>query len=182
MPPSLQTRPSAYSREALLACAQGALFGHENAQLPTPPMMMIDRILHISNQKGMYGKGEIIAELDIDSKLWFFDCHFISDPVMPGCLGLDAMWQLVGFFLGWSGYPGKGRALGCGELKFRGQVLSNASLVRYHIHVKKIVVRSFSVCIADGFLSVDDKQIYAAKDLRVGVFSPKALKKLSESI
>jgi 3-hydroxyacyl-[acyl-carrier protein] dehydratase/trans-2-decenoyl-[acyl-carrier protein] isomerase len=162
---------STYSKEELLACGEGKLFGPGNAQLPMPNMLMLDRISHISTSGGEYGKGEIIAELDITPDLWFFDCHFPGDPVMPGCLGLDAMWQLVGFFLGWKGNPGKGRALGSGEVKFTGQILPSAKLVTYHINLKRVIERKLIMGIADGRVSVDGKDIYFAKDLRVGLFS-----------
>lgn len=162
---------SSYSKEALLSCGKGELFGPGNAQLPMPNMLMLDRIAHISTTGGEYGKGEIIAELDITPDLWFFDCHFPGDPVMPGCLGLDAMWQLVGFFLGWKGNPGKGRALGSGEVKFTGQILPSAKQVTYHINLKRVIERKLIMGIADGRVSVDGKDIYFAKDLRVGLFS-----------
>src|SRR6056297_4323311 len=135
------TRPSSFEREELLQCGHGEMFGPGNAQLPVPNMLMMDRIAHISNEGGSYGKGEIIAELDIHPDLWSFACHFPGDPVMPGCLGLDAMWQLFGFFLGWRGNPGRGRALGCGEVKFSGQVLPEASKVVYTINIKRVIER-----------------------------------------
>jgi len=160
-----------YSKEELLSCGKGDLFGPSNAQLPMPNMLMLDRITHIATEGGEYNKGEIIAELDINPDLWFFDCHFPGDPVMPGCLGLDAMWQLVGFFLGWKGNPGKGRALGSGEVKFTGQILPSSSKVTYHIHLKRVIERKLIMGIADGKVSVDGKDIYFAKDLRVGLFS-----------
>ena len=159
-----------YSKDELIACGYGELFGPGNAQLPTDNMPMLDRISHISSEGGTNGKGEIIAELDIHPELWFFECHFPGDPVMPGCLGLDAMWQLVGFFLGWRGNPGRGRALGCGEVKFSGQILPSASKVVYRINVKRVIERKLVMGIADGSLSVDGKEIYTAKDLRVGLF------------
>jgi len=162
---------SAYSREELIDCGHGNMFGPGNAQLPLPNMLMFDRIRHIATQGGEYGKGEIIAELDITPDLWFFDCHFRGDPVMPGCLGLDAMWQLVGFFLAWKGNEGRGRALGAGEVKFTGQILPTASKVTYHINLKRVIERRLIMGIADGRVSVDDKDIYFAKDLRVGLFS-----------
>jgi 3-hydroxyacyl-[acyl-carrier protein] dehydratase/trans-2-decenoyl-[acyl-carrier protein] isomerase len=161
---------SAYTKEDLIACGHGELFGPGNAQLPTDNMLMLDRISHIGSEGGMYGKGQIVAELDINPDLWFFRCHFPGDPVMPGCLGLDAMWQLVGFFLGWRGNPGRGRALGCGEVKFTEQVLPSASRVVYNIHMKRVIERKLVMGIADGILSVDDREIYLAKDLRVGLF------------
>ena len=134
-------------------------------------MLMLDRIAHISSEGGSYGKGVIIAELDINPDLWFFDCHFPGDPVMPGCLGLDAMWQLLGFFLGWRGNPGRGRALGCGEVKFSGQILPSANRVVYTINIKRVIERKLIMGIADGSISVDEREIYAASDLRVGLFT-----------
>ena len=159
-----------YNRDELLECGHGKMFGEGNAQLPTPNMLMLDRIAHISDTGGEFGKGEIIAELDITPDLWFFDCHFPGDPVMPGCLGLDAMWQLVGFFLAWKGNEGRGRALGCGEVKFTGQILPQAKQVTYHINLKRVIERKLVMGIADGRVSVDGKDIYFAKDLRVGLF------------
>jgi len=160
-----------YTREELLECGKGLMFGTGNAQLPLPPMLMIDRIVNISDQGGTYGKGEIIAELDISPDLWFFDCHFQGDPVMPGCLGLDAMWQLVGFFLGWMGGPGHGRALGASEVKFTGQVTPDNKLVTYHIDLKRVIMRKLVMGIADAEMRVDGRSIYAAKELRVGLFT-----------
>lgn len=162
---------NSFNKEELIACGKGELFGPGNAQLPLPNMLMLDRISHISAQGGEFGKGEIVAELDITPDLWFFDCHFPGDPVMPGCLGLDAMWQLVGFFLGWKGNPGRGRALGSGEVKFTGQILPDATKVTYHINLKRVIERKLVMGIADGRVSVDGKDIYFAKDLRVGLFS-----------
>jgi len=162
---------SSYSLEDLIECGHGRLFGPGNAQLPIPNMLMIDRVAHISETGGEYNKGEIIAELDISPELWFFDCHFPGDPVMPGCLRLDAMWQLVGFFLGWKGNPGRGRALGCGEVKFTGQILPTAKKISYHINLKRVIERKLIMGIADGRVAVDGKDIYFAKDLRVGLFS-----------
>src|SRR5215831_5901114 len=155
----------------LLACARGELFGPGNARLPLPPMLMFDRITRIADRGGAHDKGEIEAELDINPLLWFFKCHFKDDPVMPGCLGLDAMWQLVGFFLGWLGGLGKGRALGVGEVKFIGEVLPSARVVSYAIDLKRVVMRKFTLGIADGVMKVDGKPIYEAKDLRVGLFT-----------
>jgi len=164
-------RQSSYSRDELLACGRGDLFGPGNAQLPMPNMLMLDRITSITADGGEFGKGQILAELDINPDLWFFDCHFPGDPVMPGCLGLDAMWQLIGFFLGWSGGPGRGRALGVGELKFTGQVLPDAKLVTYKIDIKRMIMRNLVMGIGDAELAVDGKVIYVAKNLRVGLFT-----------
>lgn len=164
-------RSNQYSKEALLACARGELFGEGNAQLPLPNMLMVDRIVEINDHGGKYGKGEIIAELDINPDLWFFACHFEGDPVMPGCLGLDAMWQLVGFYLGWSGGLGRGRALGCGEAKFTGQVLPTHKKITYHIHIKRTIMRQLVLGIADAVMSVDGKEIYTGHDLKVGLFT-----------
>ena len=164
-------RQNSYTYEELLQCGQGELFGPGNAQLPTPNMLMFDRITHITNNGGSYGKGEIQAELDIRPDLWFFDCHFKNDPVMPGCLGLDAMWQLVGFYLGWCGNPGRGRALGAGEVKFTGQILPSAKKVNYQINIRRVIERDLILGIADGTLLVDDRPIYTAKSLRVGLFT-----------
>jgi 3-hydroxyacyl-[acyl-carrier protein] dehydratase/trans-2-decenoyl-[acyl-carrier protein] isomerase len=161
---------SSYSHDELIQCGQGNLFGPGNAQLPLPNMLMLNRITHISQTGGEFGKGEIVAELDITPDLWFFDCHFPGDPVMPGCLGLDAMWQLVGFFLGWKGNPGRGRALGCGEVKFTGQILPTAKKITYHINLKRVIERKLIMGIADGRVSCDGKDIYLAYDLRVGLF------------
>jgi 3-hydroxyacyl-[acyl-carrier protein] dehydratase/trans-2-decenoyl-[acyl-carrier protein] isomerase len=165
------TRQSSFTREELLQCGYGEMFGPGNAQLPIPNMLMMDRITRISDEGGAYGKGEVIAELDIRPDLWFFGCHFPGDPVMPGCLGLDAMWQIVGFFLAWIGNPGRGRALGVGEVKFTGQVLPKAELVTYHIDIKRVISRKLVLGIADGRLDVDGREIYQAKDLRVGLFT-----------
>lgn len=167
---NFEAQPS-YSKDELISCGNGELFGPGNAQLPIDNMLMLDRITHISTTGGEYGKGEIVAELDISPDLWFFDCHFPTDPVMPGCLGLDAMWQLVGFFLGWKGNQGKGRALGAGEVKFKGQILPTAKKVTYTISLKRVIERKLIMGIADGKISVDGKEIYFAKDLRVGLFS-----------
>ncbi len=163
-------RQNSYNREELLTCGRGELFGPGNAQLPMPNMLMVDRIVSITEDGGPHGKGQIIAELDITPDLWFFDCHFPGDPVMPGCLGLDAMWQLVGFFLGWKGGLGRGRALGVGELKFTGQVLPTAKKVTYRIDLKRVIMRKLVMGIADATMEVDGKVIYEGKDLRVGLF------------
>ncbi|WP_409423097.1 3-hydroxyacyl-[acyl-carrier-protein] dehydratase FabA [Pseudaeromonas sp. ZJS20] len=159
-----------FTRDDLLACSQGLLFGEGNSQLPAPNMLMMDRIARITDDGGEFGKGEILAELDITPDLWFFDCHFPGDPVMPGCLGLDAMWQLVGFFLGWKGGPGKGRALGVGEVKFTGQILPTAKKVTYKIQMKRVIMRKLIMGIADGVVEVDGRPIYSATDLKVGLF------------
>ncbi len=163
-------RTSSFDLQALLACARGELFGEGNARLPLPPMLMFDRITRIVEQGGSHDKGAVEAELDVRPDLWFFKCHFQNDPVMPGCLGLDAMWQLVGFFLGWLGGLGKGRALGVGEVKFSGMVLPSAKLVSYYIDLKRVIMRKLVVGVADGIMKVDGKVIYEAKDLRVGLF------------
>jgi len=162
---------NSYSKEDLLACGRGELFGPGNAQLPVPPMLMFDRITKINADGGEFGKGEIIAELDITPDLWFFECHFPGDPVMPGCLGLDAMWQLVGYFLGWTGAPGHGRALGSGEVKFSGQVLPTAKLVTYRLTMTRVINRRLVMGVANGIMEVDGREIYAAKDLKVGLFT-----------
>ena len=160
-----------YTYEDLISCSEGNLFGNGNARLPSPPMLMFDKITEINDDGGNYKKGYIEAELEIKKSLWFFDCHFKTDPVMPGCLGLDAMWQLVGFFLAWSGNPGKGRALGCAEVKFVGEVLQNAKLVKYIIQIKRIIKKGETcVGLADGILLTDGKEIYNTKNLKVGLF------------
>ncbi len=159
-----------YEREDLLASSRGELFGSTGPQLPAPNMLMMDRITEITDQGGDFNKGFIIAELDITPDLWFFDCHFPGDPVMPGCLGLDAMWQLVGFFLGCIGGEGKGRALGVGEVKFTGQILPTNKKVTYEIQLKRVINRKLIMGVADGRVLVDGKEIYVAKDLKVGLF------------
>ena len=163
-------KKKSYTQEELNLCGHGEMFGLNNAQLPLKPMLMFDRIIEISNNGGKTGKGEIIAELDINPELCFFDCHFDGDPVMPGCLGLDAMWQLIGFFLGWSGAEGKGRALGAGAVKFSGQVTPKNKLVTYHVDMRRVVLRKLVMGVADASMSVDGEEIYAAEDLRVGLF------------
>ena len=162
---------STYSREELLFSGSDGIFGAGNARLPLPNMLMFDRITHIDDSGGRFGKGEVIAELDVNPDLWFFDCHFAADPVMPGCLGLDAMWQLVGFWVAWSGANGRGRALGVGEVKFQGQVLPSSSLVRYHIEMKRLISRKLVMGLGDGTMTVDGRTIYLAKNLRVGLFT-----------
>ena len=159
-----------YTRDELVLCGTGALFGEDTGRLPTGNMLMIDRVVEINDTGGLHGKGYIEAELDINPDLWFFGCHFTSDPVMPGCLGLDALWQLCGFFLSWSGCKGKGRALGCGQVKFTGQVLPTAKKVTYTLNIKRVITRRLSMVIADGTMSVDGRDIYTADDLRVGLF------------
>lgn len=161
---------SSYTYEELLLSGKGELFGEKGPQLPTPPMLMMDRIIEMNAEKGNFEKGYIEAEFDIKPDLWFFNCHFINDPVMPGCLGLDAMWQLVGFYLGWIGGQGKGRALGVGEVKFTGQILPSAKKVIYRIHMKRVVNRKLVMGVADGEVEVDGRIIYTATDLKVGLF------------
>ena len=163
--------PTKFDLPDLLACARGEMFGPGNAQLPAPPMLMFDRIVNIAQTGGAHGKGQITAELDICRDLWFFDCHFINDPVMPGCLGLDAMWQLVGFFLAWSGAPGRGRAVGVGEVKFSGQVTPKVKKVVYRIDFKRVILRKLVMGVADGVMEADGKPIYEAKDLKVGLYN-----------
>ena len=160
-----------YTKEELIACGRGELFGKDNAQLPLPPMLMFDRITKVSDDGGTYNNGQIIAEMDITKDLWFFQCHFEGDPVMPGCLGLDAMWQLLGFYLGWKGGPGKGRALGSGEVKFTGQVLPTAKKITYTINLKRLIMRRLVMGIADATMEVDGRLIYQATDLKVGLFT-----------
>ena len=168
--PAMSERQNHFSYEDLLACGRGELFGDGNAQLPLPPMLMFDRISEIAEQGGEHGKGLIRAEMDVKPDLWFFGCHFKGDPVMPGCLGLDALWQMVGFFLGWLGAAGRGRALGLGELKFSGQVLPSVKKVIYGIDFKRVMRSKLVLGIADGWLSADGTVIYKALDLKVGLF------------
>jgi 3-hydroxyacyl-[acyl-carrier protein] dehydratase/trans-2-decenoyl-[acyl-carrier protein] isomerase len=164
-------KQSSFTKDELLKCGRGEMFGPGNAQLPLPPMLMFDRIVSITEDGGKYDQGQIIAELDITPDLWFFGCHFTGDPVMPGCLGLDAMWQLIGFYLGWKGGPGRGRALGAGEVKFTGQVLPTGKLVRYHIDLKRVIMRKLVMGIGDARMEIDGREIYVANDLRVGLFT-----------
>ncbi len=164
------TAKSRYELEELVACGHGHLFGPGNAQLPVENMLMLNRIEHISDREGEFGKGVVEAELDVHPDLWFFHCHFPGDPVMPGCLGLDALWQLLGFFLAWSGGPGKGRALGAGNVKFSGQILPTNELVRYRLDIKRVIRRGLVMGLANGTVSVDGKIIYRAEDLKVGLF------------
>ena len=164
-------KKDSYNYEELIQCGNGKLFGPGNAKLPLPPMLMFDKITNIQENKGMFNKGLVEAELEIKSSLWFFDCHFKDDPVMPGCLGLDAMWQLVGFYLGWTGEPGKGRALGVNSVKFTGEVLINAKIAKYQVNMKRILKKEGAVVgLADGALFSDNKLIYEAENLKVGLF------------
>jgi len=164
-------KKSSYSYEELISCGNGKLFGPDNAKLPLPPMLMFDRISEISENTGSFKKGFIKAELDVKENLWFFECHFKNDPVMPGCLGLDAMWQLVGFYLGWLGSPGKGRALGVSTVKFTGEVLKNVKMATYEIDIKKVLVKKgTTVGLANGILKADENKIYSAENLKVGLF------------
>lgn len=165
------TKKNSYSKEELITCGRGELFGEGNAQLPLPPMLMFDRIVSIKDDGGKYNNGQMIAELDIREDLWFFDCHFEGDPVMPGCLGLDAMWQLLGFYLAWKGGIGRGRALGSNEVKFTGQVLPTAKKVTYIIDLKRVIMRKLVMGIADATMQVDGRPIYQAEDLKVGLFT-----------
>ncbi len=161
---------SSFSYDDLIDCANGKLFGPGNAQLPAPPMLMFDRITNIAADGGSYGKGVIDAEFDINPGLWFFDCHFLGDPVMPGCLGLDALWQLAGFYIGWTGALGRGRALGVGEVKFTGQVTPEAKLVSYQVNIRRLISRQVALVVADGTMSVDGELVYDVKGMKVGTF------------
>ena len=164
-------KKNSYSYDDLITCGNGDLFGPGNAKLPLPPMLMFDRITEINENNGKFNKGSLKAELDIKNDLWFFDCHFKEDPVMPGCLGLDAMWQLLGFHLAWSGGPGRGRALGVGEVKFTGQILPEHKKVSYYIDMKRVIKRKLFMGVGDGRVEVDGREIYTAKDLKVGLFT-----------
>ncbi len=168
---ALPARASSYNYDDLLTCGHGEMFGKQNGRLPKPPMLMTDRVSLITDDTGKYGKGEIKAELDVKPDLWFFDCHFEDDPVMPGCLGLDALWQLVGFHLVWAGHQGRGRALGVGKVKFTGQILPTSKLVTFQIDIKRIISRKLVLALADGTVSVDGRKIYTAEDLKVGLFT-----------
>jgi 3-hydroxyacyl-[acyl-carrier protein] dehydratase / trans-2-decenoyl-[acyl-carrier protein] isomerase len=164
-------KPS-YTYEELLTCGRGELFGPGNAQLPIPPMLMFDRITHIQKDGGATGLGSVAAELDIKPDLWFFPCHFPGDPVMPGCLGLDALWQLTGFFLGWLGEPGKGRALGVGEVKFTGMVTPKIKTVTYEVEVTRLILRKLKLAVANGVMKADGEVVYQVTDMKVGLFGP----------
>jgi 3-hydroxyacyl-[acyl-carrier protein] dehydratase/trans-2-decenoyl-[acyl-carrier protein] isomerase len=170
----MSERRHAFDYQDLIACGRGELFGPGNAQLPLPPMLMFDRITAIDEAGGEHGKGLVRAELDLKPDLWFFPCHFKGDPVMPGCLGLDALWQLTGFFLGWLGAAGRGRALGLGELKFSGQVLPTMKLVEYGVELKRVIRSKLVLAVADGWLKADGETIYRASDLKVGLFREQA--------
>ncbi len=173
-PQTIDSRATSFDYDALIACGRGELFGPGNAQLPLPPMLMFDRITEISEDGGEHGKGQVRAELDVKPDLWFFGCHFKGDPVMPGCLGLDALWQMLGFFLGWLGEPGRGRALQAGAIKFSGMVLPTARLVEYGVDLKRVLRSKLVLGIADGWLKVDGTTIYKAADLKVGLFQGSA--------
>ncbi|MEO1611925.1 MAG: bifunctional 3-hydroxydecanoyl-ACP dehydratase/trans-2-decenoyl-ACP isomerase [Pseudomonadota bacterium] len=167
-------RATSYDFDGLMACARGELFGPGNAQLPAPPMLMMDRIAEISLDGGPFEKGHVVGELDIHPSLWFFECHFPGDPVMPGCLGLDALWQMTGFFLGWKGMPGRGRALGVGEVKFTNMVTPSVKLIRYTVEFKRIIDRKLKLGIANGTMEADGELAYTVSDMRVGLFSDEA--------
>jgi len=166
-----EPRQNSFTYDELIKCGNGELFGEGNARLPIPPMLMMDRIIEINADGGEFGKGQMIAELDVKPDLWFFECHFPTDPVMPGCLGLDAMWQLIGFYLGWLGNPGRGRALGAGEVKFFGQVLPTAKKVTYKIDMSRVIQRKLVMGVGNATMEVDGREIYSAKDLKVGLFT-----------
>ena len=168
----MSERKSRFDYEDLLACGRGELFGPGNAQLPLPPMLMFDRITDIRKDGGAAGLGSVTAELDIKPELWFFPCHFQGDPVMPGCLGLDALWQLTGFFLGWLGEPGKGRALGVGEVKFTGMVTPKVKTVTYEVEVTRLILRKLKLAVANGIMKADGETVYQVTDMKVGLFAP----------
>ncbi len=165
-------RQTSFDYEKLLACGRGELFGPGNAQLPLPPMLMFDRITSIEEKGGSAGLGKVVAELDVNKDLWFFACHFQGDPVMPGCLGLDALWQLTGFFLGWLGEPGKGRALGVGEVKLQGMVTPAIKKVTYEVDVTRLILRKLKLAVANGIMKADGKTVYQVTDMKVGLFEP----------
>ncbi len=165
----MSEKKNSYTFEDLIECAKGQLFGPGNAQLPLPPMLMFDRIVKIDETGGKYGKGEIVAELDVKPDLWFFACHFKGDPVMPGCLGLDAMWQMLGFFLGWMQAPGRGRAIGVGEVKLTGMIVPTVKKLTYHVHPKRVILRRLVMGIGDGFVHADGVPVYEALDMKVGL-------------
>ena len=165
----MSEKKHSYTFEDLIECAKGRLFGPGNAQLPLPPMLMFDRIVKIADTGGKYGKGEIVAELDVKPDLWFFPCHFKGDPVMPGCLPLDALWQLLGFFLGWMNAPGRGRAIGVGEVKLTSMIVPTVKKLTYHVHLKRVILRRLVMGIADGFVQADGTPAYEALDMRVGL-------------
>jgi 3-hydroxyacyl-[acyl-carrier protein] dehydratase / trans-2-decenoyl-[acyl-carrier protein] isomerase len=171
---NVSEQKQSYTFEDLIECAKGRLFGPGNAQLPLPPMLMFDRITQISSTGGKYGKGEIVAELDVKPDLWFFKCHFEGDPVMPGCLGLDALWQMLGFFLGWMKAPGRGRAIGVGEVKLTGMIVPTVKKLTYHVHPKRVILRRLVMGIGDGFVTADGKGVYEATDMKVGLFQDAA--------
>ena len=168
---AFENRKNAYDKEDVLRAGRGELFYPDSAKLPLPNMLMADRVVAVNETGGRYGKGEVIAELDIHPDLWFFKCHFQDDPVMPGCLGLDATWQFTGFFLAWQGFKGKGRALGVDQVKFVGQVLPTNKVVRYHVHVKRVINRKLVMALADGQVFVDDREIYTMDNMKVGIFT-----------
>ena len=165
-----KSQQSSYSYDELILCAKGELFGAGNPQLPMPPMLMCDRITSITDDGGQFNKGQIEAEFDIHPDLWFFKCHFENDPVMPGCLGMDALWQLVGFYLGWAGGLGRGRAISVGQVKFSGQVLPDAKIVGFRLHMKRVILRKLVLGIADGEVLCDGESVFQAEDIRVGLF------------
>jgi 3-hydroxyacyl-[acyl-carrier protein] dehydratase/trans-2-decenoyl-[acyl-carrier protein] isomerase len=167
----MSERRHSYDYEDLLACGRGELFGQGNAQLPLPPMLMFDRITQISEEGGEFGRGQVVAEMEVRPDLWFFGCHFKGDPVMPGCLGLDALWQMLGFFLGWIGAPGRGRAIGAGEVKLTGMVVPAVKKLEYIVDIKRVIRRKLTLGIGDGHVKADNVLIYSAKDLRVGLFA-----------
>lgn len=170
----MSEQKQSYTFEELIDCAEGRLFGPGNAQLPLPPMLMLDRIVKINDTGGNFGKGEVVAEFDIKPDLWFFACHFRGDPVMPGCLPLDALWQMLGFFLGWKKAPGRGRALGVGEVKFTGMIVPTVRKLTYHVHLRRVMLRKLVLGIADGFVQADGNPVYEVSSLKVGLFQDAA--------